>query len=266
MSPKIRVTLSKGKRGILLEKLGNVARDTAKFLGDLGEDLRIVGADQWIADNFSNSSVVFDLENPSLPETESELWRRGLRSVMARDFSDDLMNVRVSQRTRHQFLSIANDVDPDESIQFALLTDGTPEPSEIYELDRTALTQFAAEKPENYRYLGEIQGIIHSFLKEARRPKLVMRELSTKQLVDCYFTSDMYQHAVALLHDEDAVVSVEGTVTEDSSTGLVTEIEVTEFTPCPLFDLEAFEKMIGAFPRALTGGKDSALLMDEYRD
>jgi hypothetical protein len=93
-----------------------------------------------------------------------------------------------------------------------------------------------------------------------------MRELSTRQLVDCYFTKDMYQGAVELLHDENAVISVEGIVVEDSSTGLVTEMEVTEFTPAPNFDLQSFERMIGAFPRALTGGKDSAALLDEFRD
>jgi hypothetical protein len=76
----------------------------------------------------------------------------------------------------------------------------------------------------------------------------------------------MYPHAVALLEDEDAVVMVEGIVTENRSDGLVTDIEVSDFTPCPEFDLEKFEKMIGAFPGALTGGEDSAKLLDEYRD
>src|SRR5207253_10189140 len=134
----------------------------------------------------------------------------------------------------------------DEKIEFALLN-GTADTPEVYELDRSALTQFVSEKPDRYRYPGEIQGIVHSFVKEAKRQKLVMRELSTRQLVDCYFTKDMYQGAVELLHDENAVISVEGIVTEDSSSGLVTEIEVTEFTPAPQFDLETFERMIGAF-------------------
>jgi hypothetical protein len=262
MNPKIRVTLGRGKQGILLEKLGKIAEDTVKFLQDLGQDLGIPSPEQWIADNFSSAhSVVFDLS----PKADSDLWKRGLRSVMARDFSDDVMNVRISQRTRQEYVAIANNVDPDETIQFALL-DGAPEAAEVYELDRSAITQFASEKPDRYRYPGEIQGIVHSFVKEVKRPKLVMRELSTRQLVDCYFTKDMYQGAVELLHDENAVISVEGIVVEDSSTGLVTEMEVTEFTPAPNFDLQSFERMIGAFPRALTGGKDSAALLDEFRD
>src|SRR5437870_2355942 len=262
MSAKIRVTLGRGKRGILLEKLGRIAQDTIKFLQDLGSDLGIPAAEQWIADNFSSAhSVVFDLS----PQADSDLWKRGLKSVMARDFSDDVMNIRISPRTRQEYAEIANDLEPDEKIEFALL-DGATETPEVYELDRSAITQFVSETPDFYRYPGEIQGIVHSFVKEAKRPKLVMRELSTRQLVDCYFTKNMYQGAVALLHDEEAIISVEGIVTEDSSTGLVTEMDVTEFTPAPTFDLETFERMIGAFPKALTGGRDSAALLDEYRD
>jgi len=184
---------------------------------------------------------------------------------MARDFSDDVMNVRISPRTRQEYVAIANDLDPDEKIEFALL-DGEREAAEVYELDRSAVTEFVSEKPDRYRYSSEIQGIVHSFVKEAKKPKLVMRELSTRQLVDCYFTKEMYQGAVELLHDENAVISVEGIVTEDSSSGLVTEMEVTEFTPAPQFDLETFERMIGAFPKALTGGRDSAALLDEFRN
>jgi len=262
MSAKIRVTLGRGKRGYPLEKLGKIAQDTVKFLEGLGEDLGIPSAEQWIADNFSSAhSVVFELT----PKADSDLWKRGLRSVMARDYSDDVMNVRISPRTRQEYAAIANDLEPDEKIEFALL-DGEREAPEVYELDRSAITQVEFERPANYRYLGEIQGIVHSFVKEAKRPKLVMRELSTKQLVDCYFTKDMYQGAVALLRDEDAVVFIEGLVTEDSSTGFVTEMDVTEFTPAPEFDLQAFEGMIGAFPKALTGGRDSGKLLDDLRD
>ena len=259
MSAKVQVTLGKGRRGYPLEKLGKIAQDTVTFLQDLGKDLGISPAEQWIADNFSSAhSVVFEITPPA----DSELWERGLRSVMARNFSDDVMNVRISPRTRREYIEIANDLEPDEKIEFALLDGGVPE---VYELDRAAVAEFKSEKPDYYRYPGEIQGIVHSFVKEAKRPRLVMRELSTKQLVDCYFTKDMYQGAVELLRDEDAVIFVEGIVTEDSSTGLVTEVEATDFTPAPQFDLAAFETMIGAFPRALSGGKDLAALLEELR-
>jgi hypothetical protein len=262
MSAKIRVTLGRGKRGYPLEKLGKIAQDTGKFLQDLGGDLGIPSGEQWIADNFSSThSVMFELS----PKADSDLWRRGLKSVMARDFSDDVMNVRISPRTRQEYFEIANDLEPNEKIEFALL-DGEAEAPEVYELDRSAVSKFESEKPDFYRYPGEIQGIVHSFVKEAKRPKLVVRELSTRELVDCYFPKDMYRAAVDLLHDEDAVISVEGILTEDSNKGIATEIDVTNFTPAPTFDVREFERMIGAFPKALTGGKDSAELLDEYRD
>jgi hypothetical protein len=247
-----------------LEQLANIADDTAHFLIDLGEDLGLPNSRNWVAENFGNGSVVFDLENPDVEEYESDLWRRGLRTVMANDLSDEL-NVRVRYRTRQQYRAIARNITPDEKLEFAVYSSN----GEIRESFRLAPGQEPAlEEPEesSWKYQGEIQGIIHSFIKEAKRPKLVLRELSTKQLVNCYFSRVMYPHAVALLEDEEAVVMVEGTVTENRNDGLVTDIEVSDFTPCPDFDLEKFEKMIGAFPRALTGGEDSAKLLDEYRD
>jgi hypothetical protein len=266
MNPKIRVTIGEGRRGILLENLGNISKETAKFLEDLGEDLAVQGGHDWVADNFANGSVEFDLENPSVAETDADLWRRGLRNVMARDLSDDLMNVRIKQRTRQQFLQIAQALPPADKIQFALYPNGDASDAEVFELNPEVAVQLTSERPQNYRYHGDIQGIVHSFYKETKRPSLVVRELSTRDLVHCYFTHEMYRDAVEVLQDENAVVTVEGFVTEDSNNGKVTEMEVSHFTQCPRFDVEAFEGMIGRFPKALTGGEDAAKLLDDFRD
>jgi len=266
MNPKIRVTIGEGRRGILLENLGNISKETAKFLEDLGEDLAVPGGHDWVADNFADGSVIFDLENPSVEEADADLWRRGLRSVMARDLSDDLMNVRIKQQTRQQFLQIAKALPPEDKIQFALYSNSDASGAEVFEFKPEIAVQLEAEKPQSYQYYGDIQGIIHAFYKETKRPSFVVRELSTRDLVHCYFTHEMYRDAVEVLKDEDAVITVEGFVTEDSNSGKVTEIEVSHFTQCPKFDLQTFERMIGAFPKALTGGEDAAKLLDDFRD
>jgi hypothetical protein len=265
MNPKIRVTVGKGQRGVLLERLANVANDTAQFLVDLGEDLGLPATHQWIAENFRDGSVVFDLENPAIDQSQADTWRRGLRTVMANDLTDEI-NVRIRYRTRQKFAEIAKHIDQNERIEFALYSADNGSITETFEL--VSPTQLPEVPPTetSARYHGEIQGIIHSFLKESKHPKLVLRELATKQLVNCFFSREMYPHAVALLEDENAVVMVEGLVTEDANTGLVTDVQVSEFTPCPEFDLAKFENMIGAFPKTLTGGEDSAELLDEYRD
>lgn len=105
-------------------------------------------------------------------------------------------------------------------------------------------------------YLGEIQGTVHSFFKESKKPHLVIRELSTRELVKCYFDPMMYEKAVETLVERDSVVFVEGSVTQDPKTGVTSEINVSDFRPAPLFDLNFFKSFIGARPN-LTGTLDS---------
>lgn len=102
------------------------------------------------------------------------------------------------------------------------------------------------------KYHGEVQGIVHSFCKETRRPYLVIRELSTRALVKCFFAPDMYEKAIETLDEPDGVVFVEGEVNENVATGIVTTIEATDFRPAPIFDLAFHQSFIGSRPN-LTG-------------
>src|SRR5439155_19898048 len=117
------------------------------------------------------------------------------RTVFANDLSDEL-NVRIRYRTRQQFLGIAKNILPTEKIEFGLYSGENGNISETFQLTSVDAEEHAVESPEltDWTYHGEIQGIIHSFIKEAKRPKLVLRELATKQLVNCFFTRDMYPH------------------------------------------------------------------------
>src|SRR5437763_1716298 len=84
--------------------------------------------------------------SPSIPETDADLWRRGLRSVMSRDLSDDLMNVRIQQRTRQQYLAIAKALPPQEKIEFALYSDGDLQRAEVFALDSVTAQELAPER------------------------------------------------------------------------------------------------------------------------
>ncbi len=106
------------------------------------------------------------------------------------------------------------------------------------------------------KYFGEIQGVVHAFFKESRRPHLVVRELSTRALIKCYFNPMMYEKAVETLSERDSVVFVEGEITERADIGIADEIEVLDFRPAPLFDLQFFESFIGSRPD-LTGSDSS---------
>ncbi len=265
MHPRIRVTLNKGRKGVPLEKLAAIAEETAKFLTDLGEDLGTSGENGWVADNFANGSVVFDLEDPTIPEQESDRWRRGLRAVMANDFGDAEINLLITRTTRQQYAAIGRVIDADEVVEFGVYRNGTSAGIESYVLVRQP-EEPADIGPINYTYFGEIQGVVHALFKEAKNPRLSIRELATRELVDCYFSTSLYADAVEVLRDPDAIVFVEGDVTESAESGRVVKIEVKHFKVAPRFDLAEFENMIGKFPGALTGGRPTSQVMDDFRD
>jgi hypothetical protein len=262
-TPKLKIELNKGQHGVELEKLATIARDTAKFLTSLSVDLGDPEA-EWIADNFKSGSVCFEVQSRREIKSEPQMWRNAMHAVMANDFSDDILNVRIRPETRARFFDISKALPEGDSAAFGICENGDESNVEWHRLDK----QFASEAstavaPKNNSH-GEIQGIVHAFFKETKSPKLVIRELSTRNLIDCFFDETMYQHAVELLRDKDGVIFVEGTASE-TETGEISEIHVSDFTPAPEFFEGVFESMIGTFPKALSGEKDAAEALDEFR-
>ena len=262
-TPKIKIELNKGKHGVELEKLATIARDTAKFLTSLSVDLGDPEA-EWIADNFKNGSVCFEVQSRREIKAEPKVWRNAMHAVMANDFSDDVLNVRIRPETRARFFDISKALPEGDSAAFGICENGADSNVEWHRLDKTLANEASATSVPKIKNHGEIQGIVHAFFKETKSPKLVIRELSTRNLVDCFFDETMYAHAVELLRDKDGVVFVEGIVSE-TETGEISEIKVSDFTPAPEFYDGAFEGMIGNFPKALTGEKDAAEALDEFR-
>lgn len=262
-TPKIKIQLNKGKRGVELEKLAGIAKETAKFLISLSVDLGQPEA-EWVAYNFENGSVCFEVESKRDLVVDPVLWKEALHSVMANDLSDAELAVRIRPETRARYFDISRVLPETDYVNFGIFQNGDASNMEWHRLDKgvagTAATALAP-KTESH---GEIQGIVHAFFKETKTPKLVMRELASRSLVDCYFEEQMYAHAVELLRDKDGVIFVEGTVSE-SEAGDITEIRVSDFTPAPEFDEGWLESKIGAFPGALTGTQDAAEALDQFR-
>lgn len=263
-TPKIKIEMNKGKPGVKLQRLAEVAEETLKFLVGLSIDLQDPES-EWIAENFQNGSLCFDLRRQRESHTDLEIWNKALSAVMDNNFSDDEINVRIRPETRAQFFEIAKVLADDEVISFGVQKNGDEDEVEWHPLDREQAQKAEIFTGPKLRNHGEIQGIVHAFYKETKQPKLVIRELSTRKLIDCFFNETMYAHAVALLEDKSAVIFVEGEASEDVD-GSVTDISVSDFTPAPSFDENTFENLIGAFPGALTGNIDAQKALDNYRD
>ena len=262
-TPKIKIELNKGRHGVELEKLAAIARETSKFLTSLSVDLGDPEA-EWIADNFRNGSVCFEVQSRREIKAEPQTWRNAMHAVMANDFSDSVLNVRIRPETRARFFDISKALPEGDSAAFGICENGDDSRVEWHRLDKRLANEASSAIAPRTKNHGEIQGIVHAFFKETKSPKLVIRELSTRNLIDCFFRETMYEHAVELLRDKDGVIFVEGTVSETEA-GEITEIFVSDFTPAPEFFSGVFESQIGTFPKALSGEKDAAEALDEFR-
>lgn len=263
-SPKLKVEMNKGRHGVELEKLAAIAKDTSKFLISLSVDLGEPET-EWIAENFVNGSVCFEVESKRNIQNESSMWVDAFHSVMANDFSNEVLNVRIRPETRSRFYDISKSLPEGDFISFGICKNGSESSVEWHRLDRNIANRVTEFLPTREKSRGEIQGIVHALYKETKEPKLVIRELSTKNLIDCYFTEAMYEGVVALLKDKEGVIFVEGVISENES-GEIVEVFASDFTPAPDFDEEWFEKNIGGFPKGLTGSKDAAIALDEFRE
>jgi len=264
---RLRVELNKGRQGIPLHKLAEVAEEAVRFLDALVSDVGIEQEGQaWLAENFENDSVDFDCRYTAvLPEPTVTRGRESLRMVMANDYSPSDLAVLISPETRRQFARMARPLDADEVIRLGLYRDGSLKPYDWFQLDQRRSLEIEEPLSGFRKAYGEIQGIVHAFFKETEKPYLKVRELSTHQLVNCFFPSEMYQSAVKVLADPEAVVFVEGWLRQEAATGQVTEIAVADFRLAPEFSKEVYRSTLGALPD-YTGKLSTREFLERLRD
>jgi len=268
MNPlRIRVELNRGRGGVPLDKLAAIAQETMRFLSLFSRDMGFGNTDhKWIAEKFANHSVDFDCR---LVETADETIvrrsRAALRGLMANDLSHPELSILIRPETRRQYARIARPLDPQEVAFLGVYEQEEEHPHEWYQLSRELMAEIEQPLTVERESFGEVQGIIHAFFKETERPHLKVRELSSQQLVNCYFEPEMYRAAVEVLAEPDGIVFVEGWCREDPETGWVTEIKVTDFRPAPAFSLEAHRRARGSLPD-YTGPLSSAEYVDVVRD
>lgn len=247
---RLRIELNKGRHGMPLNKLTQVCQETTKFLDLLCEDLGLPQPKTgWLAEDFENGSVDFDLRHPEyLSEDLTVLGRQALRMIFGNSHEVPEVALRIRPETRRQFFRIGSALDTDEVAHFGVYEGNEARPQQWFDLPHTSDQEAAATRLLDRNAYGEVQGVIHAFFKDPPKPYLSIRELSTGELVKCYFRPDMYQAAVELLEDRDAVVFVEGWLKEDATTGNTREVSAEDFRPAPEFDFGLYQRMLGAIP------------------
>lgn len=247
---RIRMELNRGRVGMPFGKLARVCHEATKFLEMLAEDLELPQGDAWVAEEFENGSVNFDVRHGvQVDPVVAESARQALGMVIGETSENLPIAVRIRSETRRQFRKITRALDPDEVMRIGVYRgdEHRPDPSNWYQVQRSDAVELTEGIIDRGTY-GEVQGVVNAFFKEHQPPYVRVRELSTGNLVKCFFRADQYQAAVELLEDKDAVVFVEGWLREDASSGATREVSVEDFTPAVDFDEKAVEGLFGSVP------------------
>ncbi len=246
-----------------MAKLSAITEEVKKFLSLVGRDAHIQhDSKDWLALKFENHSVYFDCLLDQVEEANASDAKYILKTIMGRSLSPVDNRGRIHPKTEMQYVRISECIESNEVIGFGIYENGEDEPSLRYELSKTDGIAIAESIAQQATYHGEVQGWVHAFYKEAKKPKMIVRELASGELVDCFFKPELYAAAVEVLTEREGVVFVEGEVTENLIEGKIESIQATDFKPAALFDLDFFHSFIGSVPN-FTGDQTSEDFISE---
>lgn len=247
---KIRLSLNKGRHGAPLSKLGKIAEQLERFLRALAADSRIeTKPGEWVAANFTNSSVEYDAEfQGDVNAGEAQVFARGLEFLADYDPDGEGLNGMVSHATALEYAKIGALIDPDEHIGLGIYPvrgDGGPKWRTIT-YGRMASMRREIETPlPSY---GSVQGILYSWLKEAKTPSFQIRELSTDALVRVHYPASMYADVAKAVQERTTMLIVAGNMELDRASRQPTEMTADRIERIRILSAAEFESFVGSAP------------------
>lgn len=245
---RVRVELNKGRVGMPLGKLAMICTDLVAFLNLLSSDIGVgTEKNDWLAERFENASVDFDIRLGKAVSFEQAAFANRALATCFGSGSDDWASLRLRPDTKAKFIQTFSHLDVDETAKIGLYNPAADDALHWFEIPHQSNPDLVDGLIDRGEY-GEIQGTVHSLVKEGPKPYLKVRELSCGELVKCYFSKPMYKVAHELLADSDAVIFVEGWLRLDPATLNVSRISVEGFRLAPNFDLANYQQMRGSMP------------------
>ena len=241
---RVKIKLNKGGHGILLEHLADVAKEAQKFLEQFGNDVKL-GDGQWVAENFKNGSLSFDLVNPlqSTPEPVIHHAYEALKHVTDIKTNPDNLGFGLNKSTLLQYAKMAIPLEADQAVELGLYN-GSNRPK-IRKLTKLRAVTIQKQIVRPIRHYGAIQGKITAFFSGSCG--LWVHDLLSDQRVVCSFHQDKYDHVAKLLRDRNAIVQIEGWFTTNQL-GEQTAMEIEIIEKCPEYRDGDLDKFFGIDP------------------
>lgn len=260
---KIRVELNKGKKGIPLGKLASIASGFQSFLSAFAGDVGLNdNPENWIASNFKNGSVAYDIRyTEEVTEEKKDECKSKLR-VVASGNKAALKKSGLNPETVNKVADIVAPTEPHEVVRIGLYQDGNKR-KKWFEISRENVPHMP-ELPsdaEGIEYYGSVQGeIVSWFMKPSKpneKPWFWLRDSSTGAQIKCVYPSYLHHQVNKLTESYDGVIHVYGQITASVGEDKIEYIEVDTLEIAEKFTDDDFEKFFGCAPN-LTGGLTAA--------
>lgn len=239
---RIKLELNKGRHGIPLQRLANIAKETEKFLEMFSEDVKLE-KNGWIAENFENGSLMYDVNyvGESVPHN-LVIAQKAFEQITNVSTTSDELDFGVRKETFWQFAQIANHIEADDYIGIGLYKDNNL--IEIKELSKERALEIERQITQRFVEFGGIQGEITALIKGSNH--LWINDFATSNRIVCTFKGDMYNQIWQLLKTQDTVVNVEGWITRDN--GKIVSFIIEKISPAVIYQEGDLNKFFGCDP------------------
>ena len=237
---RLRVKLNKGRRGIPLDRLEKFVAEMRKFLGQIGDDLNIPEPKKWVGVEFENSSMAFTTE--SLLPVDTGKASRFNDSILALGRSE--FPPFIQESTAAQFFKITSVLDRNDSADLAIY-DAQNNPIWFEVSEKTGIIARSVQLKPFRVTQGAIQGVIHNIFMEVERPYFTLRELSSQNLVKCYYGQRDYAAVWENAKNMGQILHVRGTVVTDTQKRNIDHITVSNIIPAEPYEYADLEKFLG---------------------
>lgn len=250
---RVRFRLNPGRKGIPLAKLSKQAENIELFLRSIAADLGEDGGTQlWLATDFRNGSVINTAEYQAVVQVDQAAKLNDAVHALTMFKTLDSVPDFVSPSTMDRFASLRIALDDGENLGISVFDLESGKPERWLYVDKLKLAEIGEAIDVDVRYIGSITGTTHEWNKGAERPYLVVRELSSGDLVKCTYSDSDYAKVSNIFSRKTAIVVVEGAITFNRISGKSEVTAATGFEFAPDFSDADFEAFFGCAPD-LTG-------------
>jgi len=257
---RIRLVLNEGGEGAPLGQIVDIGREVERFLRYLAEDCGIdVSRRDWVARDFENASVRFDVEAPAqIPDEMIAAFNARFETVAAYDPTSQALPSGIRHQTVLQFAKAADALAAHEKMSFGLYRPDGDKPYEYRHLSKLRAAELQQKLTERLSFTTTVQGSIHNLGVEEHYFNL--RERKTGRLVRCDFSAELYDEVHAAASNPAALVYVRGHVSQRRVDRFLEGVKVQSIKAAPAAP-DVFNKLFGMYPN-FTGGLDTLDFID----